>query len=256
MLGYLFTFSLRDFLRPRRVFGWIFVIIALYGIAKLLWVLNRQPTAEKIYLDTANIFLFRVLGLACAIFSTAVISAEIEQKTIVYLLTRPIPRTGLILVRTMAAILSAALLGILAASVLSLATYGLSGFGKEYFYRDLLGVVVGAFAYTSFFTLLSLWINRSMIVSLLYVFGWESIVPNIPGDMRYLAISSHLEAITRRPSSGPTSNTVNALAGDAAFNTIPAGTAWMILVVATLACIAIAAIWFSNNEYLPREDAE
>lgn len=256
MLGYLFGFSLREFLRPRRVFAWLFVVLALYGIAKLLWVLNRQPTAEKIYLDTANIFLFRVLGLACAIFSTAVISAEIEQKTIVYLLTRPIPRAGMILVRTLAAILVSALVGFVAASVLALATYGPSGFGKEYFYRDLIGVIVGAFAYTSFFTLLSLWINRSMIASLLYVFGWESIVPNIPGDMRYLAISSHLEAITRRPSSGPTTNTVNALAGDAAFNTIPTGTAWMTLVVATLASLAIAAIWFSNNEYLPREDTE
>lgn len=251
MEGFLYSFALKDFLRLRRILAWILVGLGLFGIALLIRTLERGSTPETSYLRMASFFLFRVLALVAAIFSTAVLSAEMEQKTIVYLLTRPIPRAKLIFFRTLAASTVVAVIGLYIAICIGAATYGLSMFGQSYFHRDVVGVLVGSLFYTAFFTLLSLWINRSMIVSLLYAFGWESIIPNMPGDIRYLSIASHLETLSQRPSSGDASPLAQLAA-----STMTPTNSWVIAIVATMGCLLIASAWFRRNEYLPREDVE
>lgn len=251
MEGFLYSFALRDYFRLKRVVSWLLVVLALFGIAKLVHYLDQGATGESTYLKMAGFFVFRVVALAAAVFSTAVLSAEVEQKTIVYLLTRPVPRWKLILLRTLAAITAVAVVGVVAVAMVSFATYGPQALRADYVRRDLIGVFVGAMAYTSMFVLISLWVNRSMILNLLYAFGWETIVPNIPGDMRYLSIAAHLETLSQRPAT-QTATPINQLA----VSTLTPNISWSIVTIGSVVSLAIAALWFSTNEFLPREDVE
>lgn len=255
MEAYLFSFTLKDFLRFKRLVAWILILGALFGIAHVIQLVQHQP-GEKAYVNFASIFLFRVEALAAAIFSTAVISAEMEQKTIVYLLTRPLHRWKLVLYRTMAAIAVVAVIGVATAATFALVAFGPSGLGTKLFLNDAIATVVGAAMYTSFFTLLSLWINRSMIVSLLFAFGWESIVGNIPGDMRYLTISAYLDTISRRPAMDAGGDSLSNALNQLSVNTMSNGMAWTIALVSIVVCLTVGALWFSTHEYLPREDVE
>ncbi len=255
MITFLYTFALRDFLRVRRLLAWIFVVGVLFGIVKLVAIVSREPDGVKTYLRLADLFLFRVLALASAIISTAVVSAEIEQKTIVYLLTRPIPRWQLLLGRTFAAMTMCVIVGIMAGSALAVASMGVSGLGHNYFHRDILGIVVGSVFYTSFFVLLSLWINRSMIVNLLYAFGAETIFGNMPGDLKMLSIGYYLEVLSRRPSV-TTGNQMQDAMNSLMVSTLTPQMAWLATLVGVVACLVISSLWFSTHEYLPREDIE
>ncbi len=53
-----------------------------------------------------------------------------------------------------------------------------------------------------------------MIICLLYLIGWEGLVPNMPGTMYYLSIFSHLQAVAQHPVRADAEGWSAFLAGD------------------------------------------
>jgi ABC-2 type transport system permease protein len=251
----LFKMALRDFVRPRRIIGWIFVVVCVFAFAKIWKTVTPAMTARDAYAQISAVLVYRLLALSAAIFSTAVITQEIEQKTIVYLVTRPIPRWLLLFSRMAAAIVVVAGLSVLAAVAASLAVHGPRFLSNSLLPRDITGLVVGAVAYCSLFTLISLWFNRAMLICLLFAFGWEVAATMIPGDVGYLTIFEYLETISQRPAlDGP--GAVELLAGQQSLNLMSTNTAWTIISLMIVSFLALGAYWFTHFEYLPREDAE
>lgn len=254
-LGYLYTSSLREFMRFRRLAIWLAVCVGLFGMSVLFKQVNQGKTPQELYPLLSSMLVFRLLPLASAIFSTAVISQEVEQKTIVYLLTRPVPRAHLILMRTLASITAVAIVTFVGAMLVSGATYGVGGLGNPLLWRDVKAIVIGAGAYGALFVFVSLLINRSMIVCLLFAFAWETSVPNMPGSMYYLSITSYLSAIAERPSSGsnPFMQLLSGTFGSNMLTPTIAIPAMLLLIV----CFGLASMtWFTKFEYVPREDGE
>lgn len=252
---FLYQSALRDFMRPKRLVVWLLVVAAVFGIAKLWTGLTSGLSPQEAYNQVSAVLVYRVLALTAAIFSTAVVSQEVEQKTIVYLLTRPIPRQTLLLARSLAATTVVVLIGWLLALGVTIAVFGPRLGDNAMLGKDLVGLAVGALAYTSLFVLLSLWINRAMIVCILFAFGWETMIPNLQGDIYYLSIYKYLETISERPSvaaSGP----IGALAAQLSANQMTTQTAWVALIAMIVAFTALAGWWFTHYEYVPREDSE
>lgn len=260
MIGaYIFRSALQDFVRLKRVAVWVAVALGLYVVAQIFQRVTTELEPKDAYSLLSSILVFRLLPLVSAIFSTAVLSQEVEQKTIVYLLTRPVPRWQLLLFRTLASALVVALIGTLSAVVVSFAAFGGGAFSNEILFRDLKAIWIGALAYGSLFVLVSLLINRAMIVCLLFAFAWETSISNLPGNMYILSLNSYLTALAERPSSGMTGadGLLGALAGNlSGANVMSANTAWTVLIPFTLFCLAVGAWWFTHFEYVPREDAE
>src|ERR1043166_6556173 len=123
MGGYIFTSSLREFLRFRRLWPWIGLSFLGMVLAMVWPSLSRNATPADVYTAVSGMLLFHVLALSSAVYTTAVVSQEVEQKTIVYLLTRPIPRCELVIFRYLASVTVVALLGIASILLVSLATY-------------------------------------------------------------------------------------------------------------------------------------
>ena len=255
MFLFLYQTALKDFLRVKRLVMWVLVVLALFGIARIWAGLTGVLKPQEAYNQLSAVLVYRVLALAAAIFSTAVVSQEVEQKTIVYLLTRPIPRWKILSARSLAAATVVAGIGCLLALSVSFAVFGVSIGSNAMLGKDLMALIAGAAAYTSLFVLVSLWINRSMIVNLLFAFGWETMIPNLQGDMYYLSIYKYLETISQRPSLGEP-GVLSALTAQLSVNTMNLTTAWVVLIAMVAAFAALGAWWFTRFEFVPREDSE
>lgn len=253
---FIFKAALRDFLRLRRVFAWLIVGLVIFAIAKIfLYVWPSQDLTQS-YSMLSSLLIFRVLPLASAIFSSAVIGQEIEQKTIVYLLTRPIERWKLVLLRLLASALAVAIISTATMTLVSAAVYG-NPLSNAQFTRDLIAIIIGSLAYGSLFVFVTLLLNKAaMVVCLLFAFAWETAVPSMPGSMSALSVSSYLSAIAERPSATGGTGFFGNMANALGVNAISSQTGWIVSVLMIGFFTGAAMWWFSSFEFLPREDAE
>lgn len=255
MQGFIVSATLKDMTRTSRVLGWGFLVLVLFGLSKVYFSVMPDPVPADAYNMLSSLLAYRAMMLAAAIFSAMIVAQEVEQKTIVYLLTRPIPRATLLLSRLVAAWIVVAAFSVLATTAVSLAIYGADAFGQPYFFRDLKAVIAGSVAYTSLFTLTSLIMNRSMLANLAFAFGWETAVTNMTGNIYKLSVFTYLKAIAEKPST-PGGSQVGLLTGDAGTDYISQTTGWITIGCITLVCVFLGRWWFSQFAYLPREDAE
>lgn len=256
MEAFLIGSALKEFARPKRLVLWIVLAVAVGALGTVFLNLDRHSALQTAYATLTSIMVFRILALAAAIFATAVVSQEVEQKTIVYLLTRPIPRWKLIVTRFVASAIVVAFVGIVSAVAVSFGVFGVKALSNELLVHDIVAICLGAFAYTSIFLLVSLLFNRAMIICLLYAFGWETMASNMAGEVNRLSIVSYMQAIAQHPSGPNESGPMQALSSSLSGNAITASTAYPTLVLIGLVALAISAFWFTQFEYVPREDAE
>lgn len=254
MIAAIFSHALRDYLRLRKTVPWLLLGLACLGLAAVWSKLDRSSTGVDQYASVSSILVFHLVALASAIFSTAIVSQEVEGKTIVYLLTRPVPRWQLIVFRYAASVIVVALIGVVAALLTSIGAFGLNFGANHLLAKDLLALALGSMAYGSLFLFVSLLFNRSLIICALFAFGWESSVPSLPGDLYRLSIYSYLQAIADHPTSEK--RALALLDGSDAIDNIPNSQAFMILAGVVVFFLAASAWWFTHFEFVPREDAE
>jgi ABC-2 type transport system permease protein len=207
MIGYLYWSTLKDILRPRRFAAWVIIVIILGLVGASVSRFFEGVTPQQAYGALSSSFIFRFLAIASAVFATGVIGAEIEQKTIVYLVTRPIERWKIYVMRTLASMTAVALLGIISSAVFTLTLLGPGGFGKL-FMSNLMAVSLGAIAYVGLFTFITLLLVKgSMVVSMIYAFGWELMASNASSGANFVftSIFGHMLASQRTTELEPNS---------------------------------------------------
>lgn len=255
MESYLYFHALKEMFRIRRIIPWI--LIALFiGLMGLAWHdVVPDATLDQQYGDVSSMLIFRMVALASAIYTTSIISQEVEQKTIVYLLTRPVARWKLLSMRFLASVTTVAFIGIFAAVVLSAFVYRGNIAGNPLLGHDILAIVVGSLCYGSLFLLFSLLSNRAMILCIIFAFGWEVPVANLPGDLSYLTIFSYVQAIAQHPetSGGPKAAL---LTGQMGSTSISPSVGLQVMVITAVALVGLGLWWFTHFEYIPREDVE
>ena len=253
MVGtYVFTHALRDFTRAKRLAIWLVVAVVVYGFGALYVSTSGAKSAQDTYILMSATLSYRILALAAAIFASAVVAQEVEGKTIVYFLTRPIPRQALLLGRLLAACLVVFAVSALSAVAVALATHG----STTLLGRDLIALAVGSLAYTGLFTLITLLINRAMIACLLFAFGWETLAAGVPGDVKLLTLNTHVLTIAERPTPGGGSGFLDAVGSMLGTSGTSTSVAWLVLLGVIGVSFAASMAWFSHFEYVAREDAE
>lgn len=251
----LFQSALRDIfgLRKAVVVGILVILPAAIG---LIWRLAQhvgyQPELAYNTLCAELVFGF-ILVILAVVFGTGVVAQEVEQKTIVYLLTHPVPRWRILLVKFLAAFLAITVAAWIASLLLALVTFGPAHLGQSHLLRDLGILAVGALAYGALFLLLSTLVSRPLIYGLLFTFGWETWVPNLPGDFHKLSLMAYLRVLAPHPQ--PQSDTVDLSSLISSLNpsSISTSLAWDVLLAVVLICLLAAVLTFSRREYAPRD---
>lgn len=255
----IFSNTLRGMLRARRLV-WVCLLALLPGALALIIRLNTRRGdwdghAAYDHMEQNIVFGF-ILVMMAVIYGTGAISQEVEQKTIVYLLTRPIHRWRILLMKFLATTLLTTVSVYVASAVVALVSLGPSSLSRAPFTRDLLVLPVGALAYSGLFVLVAAALARSLlplILGLLYAFGWETLVPLLPGDMKMLSLMSYLHELAPHPAAQP-QQTANPFLALAQQSDITPRISWIVLAAVIAVTLGMALLVFSLREYVPRED--
>jgi ABC-type Na+ efflux pump permease subunit len=194
-------------------------------------------------------FIVPVLGV---FYGTALIADEVEDKTITYLFTRPIPRSSVLAGKYLAYLVCAILLVLPSVVVVYFLVVPLGGahgggIGTAFpsLVKDLGMLAIGLAAYGAVFALAGTALNRPLVIGLVFAFGWEPGVLLLPGYMKRLTVLYYLQALV--PQAMPQDSAASALMQF--FNEIPSTA----LSLACLAAITGATLWLAGRAVATRE---
>ncbi len=253
MLFAVYRQSLKEFTRFMKFSPWI--ILAVLGA--LLAVFFRSVSAATNASDQFTVivifYTFRIGTLAAAILATNILNAEVEQKTIVYLLTRPIPRWTLLLGRYLACFTAVSIVSVVAVISTGLGVFGTGAFHHHVVWLDCLAAIFGSLAYCGFFLLMSVLSNRSLIINLLVAFGWEITVPSLPGTAYLFSILTYMLGI--HLGNKNTNLSLAAFSNLVTNHNFSIVTCLAVLAGVAAVCAGIATVVFSVSEFIPKEQA-
>jgi ABC-2 type transport system permease protein len=143
-------------------------------------------------------FIIPILGV---FFGTSLIADEVDDKTITYLFTRPIPRRAVLLGKYLAYVVCTVLL-VLPSVILVfflIVPMGGGSIAREFpsLVTDLAMLALGLIAYGAVFALVGTRMKRPLITGLVFAFGWEPAVLLFPGYLRRLTVAYYLQALVK-----------------------------------------------------------
>jgi len=143
------------------------------------------------------LFLRFIVPVLAVFYGTALMADEVEDKTLTYLFTRPIPR-GAVLVGKYLAYVTCTMLVVLPAVMLVyflVVPFGevASTFGSLVTDLGLLGL--GLAVYGGVFAFVGAYFRRPLVIGLVFVFGWEPTVMVLPGYLKQFTVAYYLQSL-------------------------------------------------------------
>ncbi len=189
-----------------------------------------------------GVFLGFVLPLFTLSYATAAFGTERESRSLVWLMTRPIPRSGIYLAKFLGTLpwCIAFGLGGFAALCLAGGELGAKAFGIYW-----PAAVVGTIAFAALFHLIGALFRRPVVVGLVYVFFFEALVAALPGSLKLLSLSYYGRCLMY--------NAATAAGYPAEMLDVPQvvseRTAWWFLGTVTIGLTAVGMWLFARSEY-------
>lgn len=151
-----------------------------YGVSPDMW-----GRAVIVGLGTAV-----VLPVVALIVGTGVLGSEIDDGTIVHILTKPLPRRDIIIAKYAVAATVTALVTAIPLFLTGLLA-GLAKLGAAL----AVAAVVGALAYSALFLLFSLISRRPVLLGLVYILVWEGLLGNFVSGTKILSVGQYVATI-------------------------------------------------------------
>jgi len=192
-------------------------------------------------------FTVPVLGV---FYGTSLIADEVEDKTITYLFTRPIPK-GAVLVGKFLAYLACTLFVVLPSVVIVyLAIVPVRGsLGASFIdlVKDLALLTIGLAVYGAVFAFIGARFKRPLLVGLIFIFGWEQAALAFPGYLKKFTVAYYLQAMV--PHAMPNDSVVSLIQG--IFRETPSLVESLVwLTVILLVFLWAAAVSVERKEYV------
>jgi ABC-2 type transport system permease protein len=193
------------------------------------------------------LFLRFIVPVLAVFYGTALMADEVEDKTITYLFTRPIPR-GAVLIGKYLAYVSCTMLVVLPAVML---VYFLVVPFREVpstfasLVTDLGLLSLGLAVYGAVFAFVGAYFKRPLVFGLVFVFGWEPTVMALPGYLKQLTVAHYLQSLV--PHAMPTDGLTGLLQGF--FRDTPSPTRSLVWL---LGC-AVVFLWMATRAVERRE---
>jgi ABC-2 type transport system permease protein len=193
-------------------------------------------------------FIVPVLGV---FYGTALIADEVEDKTITYLFTRPVPR-GAVLVGKYLAYLAATVFVVLpSVMVLYFLVVPVGGGSLAASFpalvKDLGLLGLGLASYGALFAWVGAQFRHPLVTGLVFAFGWEQGILLIPGYLKRFTIAYYLQGLV--PHAMPQDSALSILQAVVGKG-LPAFEALGWLVLICVGFVALAARIASRREYV------
>ncbi len=197
----LFTLSLRQFLRGRRMLVLGFLALLPAGLAMLLRF--DEHTSSVAGIEFACLFYLIphvLLPLTALLYGSGMILDEQEEQTLTYLLIRSLPKWSIYLTKLAATMCICAILGFVFVVVTYTTTYLGSGHFLEVFPVKMLltffVMTLSMITYAAVFGCLSMLVQRSMIVGIIYIAAVEGVMANLEFAVRKLSVMYYFRVLS------------------------------------------------------------
>jgi ABC-2 type transport system permease protein len=141
-------------------------------------------------------FIVPVLGV---FYGTSLIADEIDDRTITYLFTRPIPRRAVLFGKYLAYLVCTVLMVLPSMMIVFFLVAPTGGAGIAAGFPDLLSdlamLAVGLAAYGAVFALVGCTLRRPLIVGLVFAFLWEPGTMLLPGYLKRATVAYYLQGL-------------------------------------------------------------
>ena len=188
-------------------------------------------------------------------YGTALIADEVEDKTITYLFTRPLPRGAVLVGKYLAYLVCTGVLVLPSVMVVFFLVVpllgGSIGAGFPNLLKDLALLAVGLAVYGALFALVGTLFKRPLLTGLVFIFGWEPIVVVLPGYMKQFTVAYYLQGLV--PHAMPQEGTVTGLVLQVlqANDVLPSATVSLVgLCVIAIGGLGLAVRLVQRREYV------
>ena len=188
-------------------------------------------------------------------YGTALIADEVEDKTITYLFTRPLPRGAVLVGKYLAYLVCTGVLVLPSVMVVFFLVVpllgGSIGAGFPNLLKDLALLAVGLAVYGALFALVGTLFKRPLLTGLVFIFGWEPIVVVLPGYMKQFTVAYYLQGLV--PHAMPQEGTVTGLVLQVlqANDVLPSAAVSLVgLCVITIGGLGLAVRLVQRREYV------
>lgn len=188
------------------------------------------------------IFVSFVMPLLSLSFATDALGSERESGTMVWLLTRPMPRPAVYLAKFAALLPWSLGLNLVGFALLCLAGGRPGLLALRLFWPS---VVWGALAFSAIFHLMGAYSRRPAIVALVYAFFLEVLFGNLPGYLKRISVSFYVRCMMYDAAADyglePEKPSI--------FLPVDGSTALAVLAGATVVMLALGAVVFTRSQY-------
>lgn len=204
-----FDLSLGEMLWSRRT---IFMILVL-GAPVLLAVVARVVDATGVTPLRVNgqrvgaiqmfgilfwwLYLRFVVPVFGVFYGTSLIADEVDDKTITYLFTRPLPRSAVLLGKYLAYVVCTSLVVLPSVMLVFFLIVPLREVGGSFtaMLTDLGLLALGLAVYGAVFALVGTVLRRPLLVGLVFAFGWEQLAMLMPGYVSRFTVVYYLQGL-------------------------------------------------------------
>jgi ABC-2 type transport system permease protein len=241
-------------------FEWRKERIKPYNVEFLAGAVAHQAVDQSEYMDRLRqeseplavfsrwvvflLFLGFLLPLFSLSFSAGAFGHEREGRSMVWLMTRPLPRSGVYLAKFLGGLPWC--LGLTVGGFALLCLAG-GATGRQAFLLYAPGVFAGSLAFAAIFHLFGALFPRPAIVGLLYAFFFETLLSElpIPGTLKRLSINYYTRCLLYSAAESEDVPTETS----SLFVPVSPTTAWIVLLGATVGLTALGMWLFARSEY-------
>lgn len=189
-----------------------------------------------------SIFLSFLLPIWSLSFATEALGGERDDRSLIWLLTRPLPRPTIYLAKYVALLPWSLGLNLGGFALMCLA----AGRPGQMAFRLYWPAVAGAtFAFCSLFHLMGACFRRSAVIAIVYSFFLETILGNMPGYLKRVSISFYTRCLMFDAAQGygvqPEKPSI--------YLPVDAATAWGVLGGVTVVLLVMGMVVFARTEY-------
>ena len=203
-MGPLFRLSVRQLASRSRLLLIFLLALLPIALAALISAFGEDATSNGEFINTLldGLLIAGILPIVIMVLATSSFGNEVEDRTLSYLVLKPVRRSLIVLPKLLASIVVGGL--VLIASGVVATLLGASSFGAVLLVLDgnaqaAFAVVVALFAgvvtYTAIFTWAGLMSSRAIAFALIYVFVWEGLISTFLGGVRYLSVRGYTLSI-------------------------------------------------------------
>lgn len=191
-------------------------------------------------------FIVPVLGL---FYGTSLMADEVEDKTLTYLFSRPIPRGAVLLGKYLAYLACTGLVVLPSVMLTYFLTVPFAQVPATFrsLVLDLAILAAGLAVYGAVFAFVGARLKRPLVGGLIFAFGWEPVVLALPGYLRQFTVARHLQALV--PHAMPSDSALSLIQG--LFRdvpSVPTALAWLAVLLAGFLWLAMRTV--ARREYV------